>query len=81
MRLHLLGGVFPKPDNEIVVEKHLLKEVNKDAKIGDKIELPVKTEQEGQRVIEKKTFILSSMIDTGHSEWLREEYDLALCFL
>lgn len=69
--LKLKKGNFPKKDNEIAMPKWMVKEIGGKPIVGEKINLVYSHKEDGGLKEQKKSFILSGILDEG--EYFRNE--------
>lgn len=79
-RIKLSEGNLPKQKNEIAIEQPLLKQIDKNAKLGDIIKVPIKNRVSIDD-ISPQEFILSGIIHTWNQKWMKEDFKLPSLFV
>lgn len=78
-KIDMLEGSLPSREEEIVLDKYLLKQIAPDAKVGDTVTIPFQETRDGSR--RSYEFVLSGVMNQWQENWDKANYPLPSAFV
>ncbi|MFW5650888.1 MAG: FtsX-like permease family protein [Acetivibrio ethanolgignens] len=78
-KIDMLEGSLPSQEEEIVLDKYLLKQIAPDAKVGDTVSIPLQEMREGSG--RSYEFVLSGVMNQWQENWNKANYPLPSAFV
>lgn len=78
-KIDMLEGSLPSREEEIVLDKYLLKQIAPDAKVGDTVTIPFQETREGSS--RSYEFVLSGVMNQWQENWDKANYPLPSAFV
>ncbi len=78
-KIDMLEGSLPSQEEEIVLDKYLLKQIAPDAKVGDAVTIPFQETREGSG--RSYEFVLSGVMNQWQENWDKANYPLPSAFV
>lgn len=78
-KIDMLEGSLPSQEEEIVLDKYLLKQIAPDAKVGDTVTIPFQETRDGSR--RSYEFVLSGVMNQWQENWDKANYPLPSAFV